>query len=321
MATKIFISYRREPGSLYAMLLHDRLKNMGYEVFIDKESLKLGRFDDQILKQIEQCNYFILVLTPNALERVNNAGDWMRLEIEHAINSGKKIIPIIDKKFTAPHILPSEIEILMSYQGIETEMADTNQLHFVLNKLTEYCTPKPRPLKNFFAMGTVAVVFIGIVAFMLPQTKIEQPQPPNQTEQAGNNNGDIPRPPFKPNEPNSGETKPKTPEVTINPPNEGNNGDNQTTPPIETKPIQSDETIKTSNSTVRESGKKIYGSNNEIYGNNNEIYGSNNEIQGDYNKIIGSNNDIFGNYNEIFGSNNTADGYGNKVLAGSNNDV
>lgn len=76
----VFISYRRSNGSQLASLLKVHLQLRGFSVFIDVERLEAGKFDNNLLQSIKQARHFLLVLTPNSLERcVQDAEckDWV----------------------------------------------------------------------------------------------------------------------------------------------------------------------------------------------------------------------------------------------------
>ena len=90
MSEQVFISYRRDGGVQTAALIREKLKNLGYTTFFDYDSLRQGRFDEAILRAIEKCTDFILVLSPGALDRCRNSGDWVRTEIAHAPCRPKK---------------------------------------------------------------------------------------------------------------------------------------------------------------------------------------------------------------------------------------
>lgn len=117
----IFISYRRKGGGFEtANLIHDRLTQAGYKVFMDIENLRSGKFNEQLYRQIENCKDFIVVLGSDSLERCKNEGDWLRLEIAHAIKSDKNIIPIFLRNFKFPdEYLPEDIDEIKNYEGIE----------------------------------------------------------------------------------------------------------------------------------------------------------------------------------------------------------
>lgn len=122
MAYQIFLSYRRDGADVLARLMYERLKNEGYSVFLDVESLDSGKFNEQLYDVIEQCEDFMVLLPKHGLDRCNIQEDWLRLEIEHALKYRKNIIPIIMKDFEFPEELPSTLTDLKLYQGIKVEM-------------------------------------------------------------------------------------------------------------------------------------------------------------------------------------------------------
>ena len=101
----IFISYRRD-NYHSANLIATRLKAEGYRVFFDLESMRSGKFNEQLYQVIEQCKDFVLVLPPDSLDRCHNEDDWVRLEILEAIRTGKNIIPVLLTGFKWPETMP-----------------------------------------------------------------------------------------------------------------------------------------------------------------------------------------------------------------------
>ena len=71
-------------------LICEALKNQGYTVFYDYDSLRGGYFDSRILNAIEGCSDFVLVLPKDGLERCVNQDDWVRQEIAYAVKKKKK---------------------------------------------------------------------------------------------------------------------------------------------------------------------------------------------------------------------------------------
>ena len=126
MKYDVFISYRRDGGDSFAMMLKNELKERKLKVFHDVESLRSGDFNKQLYDEIEASRKVVLVLPPNALDRcINNPDDWVRLEIEHAIKCEKDIIPIMLRGFSFPENLPDSLEKLKVYQGLEARMDHT----------------------------------------------------------------------------------------------------------------------------------------------------------------------------------------------------
>ncbi len=114
----VFISYRRDGGDAMARLLYDRLQADGYCPFLDVEQMRSGKFNDQLLKRIAECDDFVLILPPNGLDRCRNEEDWVRKEIVEALRLGKNIIPFMLRGFSFPTNLPECIKEVKDYQGI-----------------------------------------------------------------------------------------------------------------------------------------------------------------------------------------------------------
>jgi hypothetical protein len=115
MAYDIFISYRRKGGFATANHLYNLLKGDGYCVSFDIDTLRSGNFDTELLKRIDECTDFILVLNPGAFDRcldpaIDKTNDWLRNELAHALEKGKNIIPVMLDGFGSfPPDLPEDI--------------------------------------------------------------------------------------------------------------------------------------------------------------------------------------------------------------------
>lgn len=128
MSYDVFISYRRDGGDSFAMILKNELKERGLKVFHDVESLRAGEFNKQLYREMDVSEKVVLVLPPHGLDRcISDPNDWVRLEIEHAINGGKDIIPIMMRGFSFPDGLPAPLDRLPNYQGLEPRMDHTFQ--------------------------------------------------------------------------------------------------------------------------------------------------------------------------------------------------
>lgn len=122
MSEQVFISYRRDGGDAQAKLICSELTRRGYSVFFDYDSIQGGYFDSRIFSAIEGCNDFILVLPYGSLERCCNEEDWVRLEIRHALQCRKNIIPILMDGYSFPSYLPPDIDEVRRYNGLEFNM-------------------------------------------------------------------------------------------------------------------------------------------------------------------------------------------------------
>jgi TIR domain len=95
----VFLSYRRDVSSFIARSIFMDLRQHGYDVFMDVESIDSGQFETIILAQIAARAHFLVILTPGSLEGCQKPDDWLRREIEYAIELKRNIIPILANDF------------------------------------------------------------------------------------------------------------------------------------------------------------------------------------------------------------------------------
>ena len=115
----IFISYRRDTGSMMARMIYDRLRlEKGYKCFLDVEKLLAGNFRQRIKQDMSECDIFILVLSKDALDRCENPNDNVRQEIETAKDMGLTFIPAMSDDFTWPEKMPEGLEYIRDINAI-----------------------------------------------------------------------------------------------------------------------------------------------------------------------------------------------------------
>ena len=149
----IFVSYRRSSFES-ANLIATRLRTEGYRVFFDVESLRGGKFNEQLFTVIDNCTDFLLILPPNALERCNASEDWVRKEVLRAIAGKKNIIPIMLAGFEWPDPMPQGMEDLPLYQAITASSVEYYDLS--IRKLIEqYIKSKPKHLVVIKRLGLI----------------------------------------------------------------------------------------------------------------------------------------------------------------------
>jgi len=90
----VFISYRRtdEP---WALAIFQDLTQHGYDVFVDYDGIASGHFETVIFENIRARAHFLVLLTPTALEPRSDPVDWMRREIEAALDNRRNIVPLL----------------------------------------------------------------------------------------------------------------------------------------------------------------------------------------------------------------------------------
>ena len=118
----VFISYRRT-NLPWALNIYQALTQHGYDVFFDYQSIASGDFDKIILENIKARAHFIVVLTPSALDRCNQPDDWLRREIEAAIDEKRNIVPLMMDGFdfgspSVSQALTGKLAALSSKNGL-----------------------------------------------------------------------------------------------------------------------------------------------------------------------------------------------------------
>ena len=137
----IFISYRRDGGKETAKHLRDILVGKGYSVFFDTDSLRSGDFNLALLEVIENCKDFIIILSPNALDRCVNERDWVRQELAHALSTGKNIVPVKSEDFHYPETLPEDIDKIRWKNAVAV---DYGYFDAMVEKLISFLDSKPK---------------------------------------------------------------------------------------------------------------------------------------------------------------------------------
>jgi tetratricopeptide (TPR) repeat protein len=94
----VFISYRRT-NFWTALAVYQHLHSNGYDVFFDYKSIPSGDFEQVIIENVRSRAHFVVILSPSALDRCKEPGDWLRREIETAIDSKRNIIPLVMEGF------------------------------------------------------------------------------------------------------------------------------------------------------------------------------------------------------------------------------
>ncbi len=130
MKYDIFISYRRvdsngrTSGRDIARTIKLEFEKREYKVFFDYSEIKDNEFENVIIPAVRVSKVFIFVLTKDALLRCPNEGDWVRREIEMAIESGCKIIPVNpDNSFDGwPLNLPESLALITKQQISDISM-------------------------------------------------------------------------------------------------------------------------------------------------------------------------------------------------------
>lgn len=92
---RVFLSYRRDGGSVLARLLWLYLTQRGFEVFLDVEDLREPRFGPELVHALEESDVVVPVLTASYFDGCGCPEDWIRKELDLCIGLGKPMVPVI----------------------------------------------------------------------------------------------------------------------------------------------------------------------------------------------------------------------------------
>jgi hypothetical protein len=118
----VFLSYRRT-NIPWALAIFQNLTQHGYDVFFDYSGIAAGDFERIVLENVTARAHFLVVLTPSALERCGDPSDWLRREIETALDNQRNIVPLMLEGFDfgTPKIasqLTGKLAALKHYNGL-----------------------------------------------------------------------------------------------------------------------------------------------------------------------------------------------------------
>jgi formylglycine-generating enzyme required for sulfatase activity len=129
---KIFLSYRREDSAGVSGRIYDRLcSHFGHDaVFMDVDSIPFGEdFRKHIDSAVSQCDLVLVVIGPkwvgeaDAHRRIDDRRDFVRIEIESALNREIPVIPILIDRTRMPieGDLPPSLAELTFRNAIEVD--------------------------------------------------------------------------------------------------------------------------------------------------------------------------------------------------------
>lgn len=128
----IFISYRREETAANAGRLYDHLSDRFGEdrVFMDVDSIAIGvDFTRAVIEAVSGCSILIALMGRNwavitdskGKRRLDNPDDFVRVEIETALNRDIRVVPVLVDGAALPQAadLPPSLQPLTRRQALE----------------------------------------------------------------------------------------------------------------------------------------------------------------------------------------------------------
>ena len=156
----VFISYRRSDGTDKARILDLAFSIDDCRTFLDFKSLGTGAFDKRLEDAVLDAPIFVMVLTPDYFARCNEKGDWVRKEIELALDNGKIIIPInYDGKVNcAPDYLDEEFKSRIGCHNFKALHRDSSFDATVKSIFDLHIRPHLSPIHDNDSKAKVSVI-------------------------------------------------------------------------------------------------------------------------------------------------------------------
>lgn len=191
----VFISYRREDSAGHSGRLFDRFVNeLGRDrVFRDVDNIRPGEnFADVIRHKIRESDVLLVLIGPRWLTALNEEGrrrleysdDFVRLEIEMALESQMRVIPVLLPGTSLPTVtdLPDVLAPLVTFNAY-----DVTERHFdrdVLQLIAEIKGSRRARRFLHFTARTYAGMLIGVFASAIILLFWIQPESLMTAEQA-----------------------------------------------------------------------------------------------------------------------------------------
>lgn len=117
---KIFISYRRKSSAFTLLLANKLSQHLDADIFVDFESIDQSDFENSILSHLRASDVFLLMITEHTFaDRIHNNADWVRKEIQIALEMDIPIVLVSENGLYPPRDLPEDIREIANRQGIE----------------------------------------------------------------------------------------------------------------------------------------------------------------------------------------------------------
>ncbi|NQV27867.1 MAG: SUMF1/EgtB/PvdO family nonheme iron enzyme [Rhodopirellula sp.] len=142
---KVFISYRRDDSGYVAQAIYDKLaQHLGVEsVVFDVDTIPLGiDFGEFLNAQVSQSDAMLAIIGDQWLDirgadgkrRLENPGDFVRIEIQAALKQGVPIIPVLVGRATIPirTDLPRGLKALARRNAAEVRLGRDFHSHLAL---------------------------------------------------------------------------------------------------------------------------------------------------------------------------------------------
>lgn len=167
---KVFISYRRADSAAISGRIYDRLvaRFKRKNVFKDVDDIPAGvDFGAYIRQSVRECAVILVVIGPRWLDartndgarRLDDPGDWVRIEIETALTLGLIIIPLLVESATMPNAdeLPASLREVAGLNAlpVRNDPDFTHDMERVVAAI-ERIVSAARPTPGIFRRGAAS---------------------------------------------------------------------------------------------------------------------------------------------------------------------
>jgi|GEM_PF-4146981 hypothetical protein len=198
---RVTLSYRREDSSAAARAIYDRLRaRYGLDsVFMDIDAIEFGEdYRKRIYSALRETDYLLVLMgqrwvgpLPTGRNRIMDANDPVRLEVERALEINLKVIPILLEHTTmpSPDDLPESLHELpfLNAADISTGREFDSQMEriirFIDRTFAETEARRARELEQKRVDAIASVTIPPVVEEVRPQppppvVEVVRPQPP-----------------------------------------------------------------------------------------------------------------------------------------------
>lgn len=171
----LFISYRREDSAGFAGRLTDALEQRlgAGSVFRDVDDIPPGAdFEAVIERGLQQVHAVLVIIGPHWLtasaggqRRLDRDDDYVRREVEHALASGKPVVPVLVGGAAMPsaEVLPISIRGLANRHALSLNDASwATDLQRLQDVLAQWLAAPPAPRRRWW--GAILGAFAACLA-------------------------------------------------------------------------------------------------------------------------------------------------------------
>ena len=182
---KVFVSYRRDDSRHQAGRLYDHLVEKfgkGF-VFKDVDSIPLGSdFREILTERVAGCDVFLAVIGdewlsiagPSGIRRLDDPGDFVRIEIEAALGRSIPVIPVLVGNSSIPKAeeLPENLRELAYRNGtpVRPDPDFYNDLERLIRGIKAAVSgsrkPRPRCVGLVGLAALIGVLLVGMVVYV-----------------------------------------------------------------------------------------------------------------------------------------------------------